>query len=296
MKEKFLLGAIILLLTISCSKQDKIKELEAQIDSLKAQTAERNILPSEQPIPIGQEITVTGTIYEKPYYGPPSYGENPEEDKKLTALILRLDTPISFIGVSDDDFIPRGEVVENIEEMHMAASPYVSTEYLVNKRVKIKGNTFGSHTGYHQTKVLLDITDKNNIILVENSSISQSDNTHQIDIQNAEQVAIKFINTYTDTYELPNNLVTDNFSKLYKKWQSSDFIEYNRIVNSQDSGSNYKLSKILKTEGDSVYLLLTATQDFVGFKVTVKVTNVNGKWLIDGSGDLNIPKSLVAKN
>lgn len=296
MKEKFLLGAIISLLAMSCSKQDKIKELEAQIDSLKAQTAERNISSSEQPISIGQEITVTGTIYEKPYYGPPGWGENPEEDEKLTALILRLDTPISFIGVSDDDFIPRGDVVENIEEMHMAVNPDVPTEHLVNKRVKIKGNTFGSHTGYHQTKVLLDIKGKDDIILLENSSTSQNENTHQIDIQNAEKIAIKFINTYIDTYELPNNLVTDNFSKLYKKWQSSDFIEYNRIVNSQDSGSNYKLSKILKTEGDSVYLLLTATQDFVGFKVTVKVTNVNGKWLIDGSGDLNIPKSLVAKN
>lgn len=295
MKKIFLLG-IISLLTMSCSKDGKIKELEAQIDSLKTQNMEKNILPSEQPIPIGQEITVTGTIYEKPYYGPPGYGENPEEDKKLTALILRLDTPISFIGVSDDDFIPRGEVVENIEEMHMAVSPDVSTEYLVNKRVKIKGNTFGSHTGYHQTKVLLDITDKNNIILLENSSISQSENTHQIDIQNAEQIAIKFINTYTDTYEFPNNLVTDNFSKLYKKWQSLDFIEYDIIVNSQDNGTKYKLSKILKTEGDSVYLLLTATQDWVGYKITIKVTKVNGKWLVDGSGDLNIPKSLVEKN
>lgn len=109
-------------------------------------------------------------------------------------------------------------------------------------------------------------------------------------------VAIKFINTYTDTYEIPNNLVTDNFSKLYKKWRSSDFIEYDRIVNGQDNGTKYKLSKILKIEGDSAYLLLTATQDWVGYKITIKVTKVNGKWLVDGSGDLNIPKNLVAKN
>lgn len=179
MKKILLLGIIIPLLTMSCSKDDKIKELEAQIDSLKAQNTERNILSSE---------------------------------------------------------------------------------------------------------------------LLEDSSVSQSDNTNQIDIQNAEQIAINFINTYTDTDEFPYNLVTDNFSKLYKKWQSSDFIEYNRIVNGQDYGSNYKLSKILKTEGNSVYLLLTATRDWVGYKITIKATKVNGKWLVDGSGDLNIPKSLVAKN
>lgn len=296
MKKIFLLGVVIPLLTVSCGKEDTIKQLEAQIDSLKTQNTEKDILSSEQPIPIGQEITVMGTIYVKPYYGPPGYGENPEEDKKLTALILRLDTPISFIGVSDEDFIPRGEVVENIEEMHMAVNPDVPTEYLVNKRVKLKGGTFGSHTGYHQTKVLIDINSKDDIILLEDTSAFQSNNTNQIDIQNAEQIAIKFINTYTDTYEFPNNLVTDNFSKLYKKWQSSDFIDYNRIVNGQDNGQKYKLSKVLKTEGDSVYLLLTATQDWVGYKITVKVTKVNGKWLVDGSGDLNIPKSLVAKN
>lgn len=292
MKRILLLGVVIPLLTMSCSKEDKIKQLEAQIDSLKTQNTEKDILSSGQPIPIGQEITVTGTIYVKPYYGPPGYGDNPEEDKKLTALILRLDTPISFI---DNNTTP-GEVIKDIDEMHMVTLFNDSIEHLVNKRVKIKGNTFGSHTGYHQTKVLLDINSKDDIILLENSSTSQNENTNQIDIQNAEQIAIQFINTYTDTYELPNNLVTDNFSKLYKKWQSSDFIEYNRIVNGQDNGTKYKLSKILKTEGNSVYVLLTATQDFVGFKVTVKVTKVNGKWLVDGSGDLNIPKSLVAKN
>lgn len=287
MKRILLLGVVIPLLTMSCSKDDKIKELEAQIDSLKTQNTERNILPSEQPIPIGQEITVTGTIYEKPYYGPPGYGENPEEDKKLTALILRLDTPINF-----NDDTTQGELIKNIDEMHMVTYFDDSIEHLVNKRVKVKGSTFGSHTGYHQTKVLIDINGKDDIILLEDSSGAPN----QIDIQNAEKIAIQFINTYTDTYEFPNNLVTDNFSKLYKKWRLSDFIEYDIIVNSQDNGTKYKLSKILKTEGDSVYLLLTATQDWVGHKVIVKVTKVNGKWLVDGSGDLNIPKSLVEKN
>lgn len=272
---------------MSCSKDDKIKELEAQIDSLKTQNTERSILPSEQPIPIGQEITVTGIISSETEY---------DGEESTTFIALNLDTPLDFIATEKVDFLPKGHIESNVTRMHIWGASFDDTNQFINKKVKITGTTFEQHTGHHMTPILLSINSKDDIILLENYSGAQSNNTNQIDIQNAEQIAIQFINTYTDTDEFPNNLVTDNFSKLYKKWRSSDFIEYNRIVNGQDNGTKYKLSKILKTEGDSAYLLLTATQDWVGYKITIKVTKANGKWLVDGSGDLNIPKSLVAKN
>lgn len=140
--------------------------------------------------------------------------------------------------------------------------------------------------------MLLFATGQTTIYAKTTSEVIAQQSNHK----EAVAVAIKFMNTYTDTNKFSTNLVTPNFSKLYKKWQSSDFIDYDRIVNAQDYGQKYKLSKILKTDGNSVYVLLTATQDFVGFKVTVKVTKVNGKWVVDGSGDLNIPKNLIAKH
>lgn len=124
--------------------------------------------------------------------------------------------------------------------------------------------------------------------------IEKDDN--KLDIQNAVQVAIDFMNIYTDRNIFSYNLATSNFSELYKKWQSSDFIDYDRIVNGQDYGNKYILSKVLEVERNSVYILLIATKGWIGYKIPIKVTNVNGKWLVDGAGDLNMPKTLQQFN
>lgn len=136
----------------------------------------------------------------------------------------------------------------------------------------------------------------------ENAEIKE-----QLDTQKAGEIAVEFINYYASTNQLATDLATSNFLKIYrnneikiKKSQDEAEIigeawmadpargEKQGIFLGNDYDSKYKFSKILKTEGNAVYLLLKGAY----YENTVKMLYTNGEWKVDGAGDLNIPKSL----
>ena len=92
--------------------------------------------------------TVYGKLTTETFYGPPGYGEDPENDEKVNQYILVL------------------------EEDPLGDHPKMQIEYFgdidltkfLNKKVRVSGTFFSSITGYHNTPILIE---SKNIELVQ---------------------------------------------------------------------------------------------------------------------------------
>ena len=85
--------------------------------------------------------TVYGKLTTETYYGPPGFGEDPDNDKKMNQYILYL----------EDE--PLGEMAK----IQLIYSDSETMANLKNKYVKVVGSFFSAHTGYHNTPILLDV-------------------------------------------------------------------------------------------------------------------------------------------
>jgi hypothetical protein len=100
-----------------------------------------------------ENITLTGRLVYRTFYGPPNYGETPKEDARETQPILLLDSAIDVLGDSNDEI--------NKTERRVRAITLVSDLSLkpfVGKRVIVQGSLFHAHTGHHHTKVLMSVS------------------------------------------------------------------------------------------------------------------------------------------
>ncbi len=84
-----------------------------------------------------------GRVEREIVYGPPGFGESPNEDEKLTQ---------HFLYIEDE---PLGKH-HKIQLINMSTQQLKSFE---TKKVSIKGKLFSSHTGYHNTPLLMEVTD-----------------------------------------------------------------------------------------------------------------------------------------
>jgi hypothetical protein len=124
-------------------------------------------------------------------------------------------------------------------------------------------------------------------------------------------VALKFINDYAkfcepksppskdSTWIERNTILTKNFKIRYKNLLDSALIEepdvgldFDPIFDGQDFP--YKGFEILSYDNNTGFLIVKG-KDWPAFVLTMKVVNENGKWLVDGSGIINIPKVKVAR-
>jgi len=99
---------------------------------------------------------VSGELTLQKFFGPPNYGEDPVNDSRETAYILRLKYPINVI--SEKDKIEEGDfdyTKLNINEIQLVFQE--KPENLINKNVNVEGIFFGARTGHHRTPVLLDV-------------------------------------------------------------------------------------------------------------------------------------------
>jgi hypothetical protein len=90
------------------------------------------------------------------YYGPPSYGEDPQHDKKLIAYILVLDAPIQVVALEGSEV----SFSMQTTELQLLAFDYQKAlRRIANKRsaVTVRGEFFSAHTGYHIRDVLIDV-------------------------------------------------------------------------------------------------------------------------------------------
>ncbi len=83
---------------------------------------------------------VYGKLTYETFYGPPGYGEDPTNDSKVKCLILILeDEPINET--------PKIQVVYLGED---------DLSSMINKKVRVIGTFFSSHTGGHNTPILIE--------------------------------------------------------------------------------------------------------------------------------------------
>ena len=99
-------------------------------------------------------VTLTGVVVSKTYYGPPNYGESPKTDSKETQYVLILDSPVDIVGDRSDQTTERGVkrvtlVVNDFKAHHV--------ETLLGSRVEVQGTLFHASTGHHHTKVLINV-------------------------------------------------------------------------------------------------------------------------------------------
>jgi len=94
------------------------------------------------------EVTLEGKIVLYDFYGPPGYGENPDEDMKVSYYFLVLKNPIKFEGDNE---------TKTIKEVQIVTAK--GTKYTVNKNYKIKGKLFLPSSGFHFGELLIAVTE-----------------------------------------------------------------------------------------------------------------------------------------
>lgn len=96
-----------------------------------------------------------GRIEQVMHYGPPGYGEDPQNDKKLTAYILKLLQPIKVLSSKDDEF----NFTTETSEVQLVIHNFENIKKLISNKstVFLSGEFFSSHTGYHIRKLLMDV-------------------------------------------------------------------------------------------------------------------------------------------
>lgn len=119
------------------------------------------------------------------------------------------------------------------------------------------------------------------------------------------RVALEFINSYVNycgnqqkKLELidwinDNKLVTDSFKTALRKIIDDAKTEdpelgpdFDPIFDAQD----YPLEGFVTEASNETEFLIVRGKDWPDFKLTVKVAQENGKWLVDGCGMVNVPE------
>lgn len=133
------------------------------------------------------------------------------------------------------------------------------------------------------------------ICVLTGSCKHSKDNIIESKTPNTE-IALQFINDYVyssgDIDIQSNNLLTDNFKKEYYRIINAAFekdpeygLGFDPIVDGQDYPDKFELESI---DTQNNYLIVKGVE-WSNFRVTMKLTYQNGKWLVDGSGIVNIP-------
>lgn len=100
-----------------------------------------------------QKVELIGLMKLEMFYGSPNYGENPKTDAKEYCFILDLKTPANVITGKDAELY---ETHMKITDIQIVNKSNINLESFKDRKVKISGTLFSSHTGHHHTKVLIN--------------------------------------------------------------------------------------------------------------------------------------------
>ena len=101
-------------------------------------------------------VELSGVLTVEHHFGPPNFGENPKQDKKLTVPILVLDKPISVEKNTDLGFWSTHKNVQSVQLLSTISKIHILR--YANKHVTVSGKIFERISGHHFTDVLEDIT------------------------------------------------------------------------------------------------------------------------------------------
>ena len=84
--------------------------------------------------------SIFGKLIIETFYGPPGFGEDPMHDKKINCYIL----------IIEDE--PNGDNYK----MQIYSNDSLNLDAFLGKYILVKGELFSSHTGYHNTPILIN--------------------------------------------------------------------------------------------------------------------------------------------
>ncbi len=97
-------------------------------------------------------VRVTGKLVTEPHYGPPNFGETPDEDKKLDVPVLLLSHAVDVCGnptsATDQD------TVRNVQKVQVVAV-HLKVKTFVGQQISLIGHLYEAFTANHYTKVLI---------------------------------------------------------------------------------------------------------------------------------------------
>jgi len=97
-------------------------------------------------------VELSGQVVEMSEYGPPSYGEHPETDDKLTIQIVRLSAPVNVKADPEDDI---NVEAQGIREVQLAFPSSIKHSHLDDRNVVVRGTLYHAYSGYHFRDILI---------------------------------------------------------------------------------------------------------------------------------------------
>ncbi|EJH7011976.1 DUF4431 domain-containing protein [Salmonella enterica] len=99
----------------------------------------------------GDKITLTGVLKKEMVYGPPGWGEHPQNDEKMNYWFLYPDKVPECFNAVDDDTRHYSKKMQII----MVDNQYNEYRTLLGKDVKLSGQIIFANSPYHSTPVLI---------------------------------------------------------------------------------------------------------------------------------------------
>jgi len=97
-------------------------------------------------------VRVMGKLVTEPHYGPPNFGETPDEDQKLDVPVLLLSHAVDVCGnpasATDQD------TIRNVQKVQVVAA-HLNVKAFVGQQVSVVGHLYEAFTANHYTKVLI---------------------------------------------------------------------------------------------------------------------------------------------
>jgi hypothetical protein len=97
-------------------------------------------------------VTLSGTLAEQTFPGPPGYGSDPAHDAKENVLVLQLFAPVDVLRTdADDDW---NEDRLGVRKVSLATPKDVDAlRKSIGKAIKVKGKLYGAHSPKDHTDV-----------------------------------------------------------------------------------------------------------------------------------------------
>jgi uncharacterized protein DUF4431 len=97
-------------------------------------------------------VRLVGRLITEPHYGPPNFGETPDEDEKLDIPVLQLAHAVDVCGESASEIDQ--DTVRNVENVQIVASR-IKLKAFAGQDVTVTGRLYEALAANHYTKVLI---------------------------------------------------------------------------------------------------------------------------------------------
>lgn len=140
----------------NCSTPKCIREWYRDREYELLRIAETGFVPPTNCVVSDSHVSVKGRISTKVFPGPPNYTDISEGDKPLTYWILKTEKPLcAYSSEMVPNYLKR---ISPQNEFQLVISDYEKYRNKLGRLVTVNGVPYPSHTGYHQTPLLITVT------------------------------------------------------------------------------------------------------------------------------------------